>query len=78
MPYAKTFFRTNDPMVAMNAELLLEWKVSECERITNAHSAPDFFMHKHNAEVSLQTWIVDSVHTEPQYLTAQNHSIVWQ
>jgi hypothetical protein len=59
-------------MLATNEELLLKWKATECARITNAQSAPDFFMHAHDDKVSPQPRIVGSVvHTEPGICSAK-------
>ena len=53
-PFTSTFFKTDNPVLINNAQMLLEWKMSEFEHISNAQSPADFFMHEHDNDVSWQ------------------------
>ena len=57
--YAKNFFRTSDPATLSNPDRLLEWKANHLDRITDAGSASEFFMHEYSADISTLTmWII--------------------
>ncbi|KAI5988371.1 hypothetical protein EDD15DRAFT_2199023 [Pisolithus albus] len=55
-PFAKLFFVNDDPAVKTNATLLIQWKESECERITDASDASHFFMHERDDEGRIIRW----------------------
>ncbi|KAI5980568.1 hypothetical protein EDD15DRAFT_2205856 [Pisolithus albus] len=71
-PFAKLFFVNDDPAVKTNATLLIQWKESECERITDASDASHFFMHERDDEGRIIQWFgnrhLESFHVNFWYM----------